>query len=272
LLFMAPLAGAGLAACIERMGALLPAPRLFRAAKATVVIILLLCSPVFALFASRGQSAHTVSTTMTAEVADLVEALKLHTNTAGRLMVEDGPAWAYGDSHFPSLIPLYTGVQQIGGPYAFAFIKHNFTTFQARRTMGAPLKDLKPERFAEYLDLYNVHWILTATPECAAYVNALLYARSVWSSKHFGLWEVSTGSTFASAPGVKVDASYDMIHVSIPAGAGPPPKNVLLKFHWDRGLTLAPPARIEPEMRLDDPVPLILLEPNGATDIRIRFH
>ena len=271
-LFMAPLAGAGLASLAARSAALFRAPRSEHALRAAVMIVLLLCSPGFALFASRAHYGHTLSTTMSSELGEAVDALRQHIGVSGRLMVEDGPAWVYGDSHFPSVIPLYTGVEQIGGPYAFAFIKHNFATFQTGRTMGTPLKEMKPERLHEYIDLYNVHWILTATPECAAYVEALDYVRPLWSSRHFALWEVVTESTFASEQGVTVQASYDLLHVTVPPGAVEPSKGILLKYHWDRGLSVAPPARIEKATRLDDPVPLILLEPNGATDIRIRFR
>lgn len=272
LLFMAPLAGAGLASLVARSAMFLRAPRSVQAVRGAVVIVLLLCSPAFALLASRARQGHTLSTTMTDELGEAVAALRLHTGASGRLMVEDGPAWIYGDSHFASVIPLYTGVEQIGGPYAFAFIKHSFATFQTGRIMGTPLKEMKPERLFEYIDLYNVHWILTATPECAAYVKALGYVRPLWSSRHFALWEVATESTFASERGVTVQASYSLLHVTLPPGGVQSSKEMLLKYHWDRGLVVAPPARIEKTLRLDDPVPLILLKPNGANDIRITFR
>ena len=273
LIFMAPLAGAGLVMLMARSGTIFHRAHVPHPLKAVVMIVLLLCSPVFALVASRAYYRHTLSTTFTAEVAGVLDALKRHTDASGRLMIEDGPAWAYGDSHLPSIIPLYTGVEQIGGPYAFMFIRHGFTTFQTDRTMGMPLERMGPERLREYIDLYNVHWILTATPECGAYVERLSYVRALWSSKQFRLWEVPTGSTFASEPGVTVQASVDLIRVTITDGAAqPPPERMLLKYHWDRGLEVTAPARISKALRLDDPVPLILLEPNGARDIRITFH
>jgi hypothetical protein len=273
LIFMSPLGGAGLVALMSACGGMFRVVRFQKALNAIVMITLLLCAPAFALVASRGYYRHTVSTTFTPEVARVVDALKLHTNASGRLMIEDGPAWAYGNSHLASVIPLYTAVEQIGGPYAFMFIKHGFTTFQAGRTMGVPLKEMDPGRLREYIDLYNVHWILTATPECERYVNGLPYATSLWSSKQFHLWEVSAGSTFASEPGVAVRASIDLLHVTISnTAAHATPEKILLKYHWDRGLEVASPARISKILQLNDPVPLILLEPNGARDIRITFR
>jgi hypothetical protein len=272
--FMAPLAGAGLTALVDRVRTAFMYPRIFHSARATMGIVLLLCLPVFGLVESRAYYRHTLSTTLTPEVTRVIEAIKTHADDSGRLMIEDGPAWAYGDSHLPSIIPLLTGIEQIGGPYPFIFIDHGFTTFQTRRTMGMPLAEMSPKRLLEYIDLYNVRWILTATPEAAAYVTKLPYARTLWSSQRFVLYGVTQRLVgFASEKEVEVRASYDLLQVTIAPGAGEaPPQTILLKYHWDRGLEVAAPCTISPMKRLDDPVPMILLEPNGETDIRITFH
>ena len=272
--FMAPLAGAGLTAIVERVRGAFPSLRVFHSARAFVGIVLLLCLPVFGLVESRAYYRHTLSTTLTPEVTRVIEAIKTYANRSGRLMIEDGPAWAYGNSHLPSIIPLFTGIEQIGGPYPFIFIEHGFTTFQTRRTMGMPLVEMPPGRLLEYVDLYNVRWILTATPEAAAYIDKLPYVRALWSSQRFTLYGVTTPLLgFASERGVVVRASYDLLRVTIAPGAGEaPPKTILLKYHWDPGLEVAAPCKISPAKQLEDPVPLILLEPNGQTDVRITFR
>jgi hypothetical protein len=272
--FMAPLAGAGLTAFLEKVRGARISPRLCGSARTSVGIVLLLCLPAFGLVESRAYYRHTLSTTLTPEVTRAIEAIKAHADDSGRLMIEDGPAWAYGNSHLLSVIPLFTGIEQIGGPYPFMFIEHGFSTFQTRLTMGVPLADLPPERLLEYIELYNIRWILTATPESAVYIAALPSVKAVWSSQHFALYAVTTPySGFASEPGAVVRASYDVLQVTIASGAVRTfPETVLLKYHWDPGLEVAAPCRISPEMRLEDPVPLIRLEPNGETEIRITFH
>ena len=272
--FMAPLAGAGLAALVEGARAAFMSPRVFRSARSSIGIVLLLCSPVFGLVESRAYYRHTLSTTLNPEVIRVIEAIKTQADDSGRLMIEDGPAWAYGDSHLPSIIPLFTGIEQIGGPYPFIFIEHGFTTFQTRLTMGEPLLEMPPGRLLDYVDLYNVRWILTATPEASSYVDKLPYVEILWSSKHFVLYGVTTPySGFASERGVRVRASYDLLQVTIASGAGEaPPKTILLKYHWDPGLEVAAPCKISPLKQREDPVPLILLEPNGETNVRITFH
>ena len=72
---------------------------------------------------------------------------------------------------------------------------------------------------------------------------------------------------------IAVRTAYDTITVAIrPGEGGEIPGRILLRYHWDRGLRVDPPARISPMMQLDDPVPFILLEPGGSTDITIRFE
>jgi hypothetical protein len=272
--FMTPLAGAGLRWVVEGIRGARGALRIVRSPGSAVAMILLLSMPVFGLVESRAFYRHTLSTTLTPEMTGAIEAIRSHADRSGRVMVEDGPAWAYGDSHFPSMIPLFTGIEQIGGPYPFMFIKHGFATFQTRMTMGMPLRELPPDTLRGYIDLYNIRWILTATPECAAYVAALPYAKALWSSKPLALYGVETPySGFASEPGVTVRSSYDTVLVSIARRAGQePPHSMTLKYHWDPGLRVSPPCRISPVRRLRDPVPFIFLETQGRREATITFR
>lgn len=272
--FMAPLAGAGGRWIVDRARASIAVPRAFLPARAAVVILFLAGIPALGLLEARSFYRHTLSTTLTPEVTRAIEAIEAHADRSGRLMVEDGPAWAYGDSHLPSMIPLFTGIEQIGGPYPFMFIKHAFATFQTRLTMGMPLRELPADTLLGYLDLYNIRWILTATPESAAYVEDLPYVAALWSSKPFALYGVTTPySGFASETGVTVRSGYDSLHVSVAGGTGrDAPKSVLLKYHWDQGLRVSPPCRISPVRRLRDPVPFILLELEGRREATISFR
>jgi hypothetical protein len=273
LIFLVPLAGAGAATVIEELGKAARSARTASAVRAAALTVLLVASPALSLVSSRAFYRHTISTTLTPAARNLVEELSRRIDRSGRLMIEDGPAWAYGETFLPALLPHYTRVEQIGGPYPFTFIKHSFATFKTCEAFGKPLWETDAGPLREYLDLYNVRWILTATPACAERIEALGFSNG-WRSGAFSLWEIAppAGASFASEPGVEVRASYGRIDVTIAPGDTPPPIRVLLKYHWDRGLRVAPPARISPVMRLDDPVPFILLEPGGESEIRIYFE
>ena len=75
-------------------------------------------------------------------------------------MIEDGPAALYGEAHMPGILPIFTGVEQIGGPYPYTFLKHHFATFQQNKTFGKPLGELSPTEFWAYVDLFNAGRIL----------------------------------------------------------------------------------------------------------------
>ncbi len=273
LILMAPLAGPGLMALFKFCDRVPDSGRSFRWAGTAAVIIIFLSAPVFSLLASRAYYRHTLSTTFTAEVEDLIDALESHTGGSGRLLIEDGPAWNYGDSFLPALIPGITGVEQIGGPYPWAYIRHNFTNFHRCAAMGRPLTEMSPDMLWRYISLYNIKWILAATPECREYFDRVLNQEQVWGSRHFALWEVAPPAGSLEDRGIILKASYGRIEVTLlPDEEGMLPGRILLPYHWDPGLHVEPPAVLTMEQRMEDPVHFIVLEPHGETDILIEYR
>ena len=270
--FMAPLSGAGLLSLIEMMKRMFRNQRVFRRMKAVALMLLLLSGPFLGMVSSRAYYRYTVSTSFTPEVEQLVEELIDHSHLPGRLMMEDGPAWRYGNCHLPSVIPLFTGIEQIGGPYPYAFIKHNFTTFQACRTMGYHLKDMDPVRLSGYLSLYNVRWILTATSDCRDYFSGSDIAEMIWKEGYFTLWEVRGFDSPENDPTFTVDARYGEILLKPVEGLEHLPERIVLAYHWDRGLHVDPPVKISPITMFDDPVPLILVETAGERYVKIEYR
>jgi hypothetical protein len=265
--FMAPLAGAGFMWLLGFMRRIINLPVFNETARISVAVLLIFCSPVFALIESREYYRHTLSTTFTPEVNELLYALKEHTDPSGRLMIEDGPAWNYGDSFLPAIIPLHTGVEQIGGPYPYTFIKHHFASFQTGRAMGRDLWEIEKGELLEYIRLYRIRWVLTATSQCRSYFDEIFEDDPVWASRHFTLWEVSPGSD-----DIEIRSSYGRIDVTISredaeASGG----KLVLPYHWDRRLVVEQPAVITGLLLLDDPVPFISLEPNGVERISIYY-
>jgi hypothetical protein len=276
LIFAMPCAGAALQRLLVKAGQVLGERR--GPALARLALTVLAMSPLFlSLGAARAGYHHRLSTRPTSDVRALIDAVQVHTTPEGRLMIEDGPAYLYGDAHLPGLLALYTGVQQIGGPYPFTFIRHHFTTFQRDKTMGAPLSYIPLDEMWVYLDLYNVLWIVTATDEAEAYFD--LFARypftgsprqpveQIWRGGPYTIWQVNRQPAFASDPRCRIEASYNSIAVEIEPGV----EDVLIKYHWDKGLSVNLPAVIEPETRADDPVPFIRLRPNGEQKIWITY-
>jgi len=272
IIFLSPLAGSGLLSLYSAARSLVASRSQSKLAGTAVLIALLISTPVFALLSSRSWYRHTVSTTFTPEVDELIAALKRTTGPSGRLMIEDGPAWNYGDSFIPAIIPQLTGVEQIGGPYPWAFIKHNFTNFHMCTAMERALPEMGEKKLMKYVALYNIRWILTSTPDCREFFEGILARAPVWSSRHFSLWELEAGGWSPAERGIAVKASYDRISVRLhPDEEGRLPERVVLPYHWDPGLHVDPPAVISRQQLMEDPVPFIILEPHGETEILIEY-
>ncbi|MEJ2721355.1 MAG: hypothetical protein P8181_09475, partial [bacterium] len=218
---------------------------------------------------------HRLFTTPSPEVQELLDALSTNLDHSARLMIEDGPAALYDEVHLPGILPVVTGVEQIGGPYPYTFIAHHFATFQTDFAMGRPLASFSADEFREYLDLYNVGWIVTASPAGHDGIVRLLNAGGnlddgggiVWSSPRYTLWRLNRPRSFTDNPDDRVRAGYNRIEIELAAI----PERFLLRYHWDRGVKAAPPAVVLKERVLDDPVPFIVVDPNGASSIVIKY-
>jgi hypothetical protein len=272
LIFMSPLAGSGIIALYRGAAGAIRDEAVLRRISAAILVLLLASSPVFSMLASRAWYRHLLSTTHTAEVNELISVLKQRTGDSGRLMIEDGPAWNFGECFLPALLPMQTGVEQVGGPYPWVFIRHNFTNFHMCRAMGKDLGSIDQETFWGYIGTYDIGWILTSTTECRESVGSILGEPPVWQSRLFALWKITPPGGLAKDRGISIKAGYDRIEVLIQdIGGDDPPGRVRLPYHWDRGLRVDPPARISPEQRMDDIVPFILLEPEGEKRILIEY-
>ena len=279
----APLAGAGCAFLADACRRPAKSARRFQGLEAAAFLILVLSPIILSFLSARTGYKHRVGTMLSAEAQELVENVQRNTDGTGRLMIEDGPAALYGDVHLPGLLPLYTGVEQIGGPYPFTFLEHHFATLQLDWTMGKPLARLSAGEFWAYADLYNVRWVVAASDGVKDYITRVASDTSgapgawgidgeapmslVWKSDRYALWRVNRPPTFTGGTRDRVSASFDRIDVELAGDRG----TFLLAYHWDRGLKARPPATITPVRQLDDPVPFILVEPNGATSIKIEY-
>jgi hypothetical protein len=265
LIFLAPLAGAGLYGCINR------ASRRFARARTRIeygIVMVLLLAPIWLSFVeSRTFYEHRINTRVPTEVAALVQITKDRSEMRGRLMVEDGPASLYRNAHLPGMLPLMSGREQIGGPYPYTFVPHHYAAFQRDKTFGKELAAHPPAEFRIRLEEYNVRWILTASEETRSYIGTVPSVGLVKSMGRYSLWivEGDFGPVFNSNAGVT--AEQNRIYVNFRE----PPVRVVLKYHWDRGLTAEPPAKIFPVRHGDDPVPFIGLDPHGMREVTIFY-
>jgi hypothetical protein len=275
--FLAPLAGAGAKWVMETIAGALTHDKLRRAFRCAVIVGLVLAVLPLSLLESKAYYRHTLTTELTPKVASLVDAVSSTVSPPGRLMIEDCPAVHYGDVHLPALLPLITGVEQIGGPYPHTFLLYYFTSFRWEETFGRPMDQWDRASLQPYLALYDVRWILTATARSTRFMSDLLGAPPVWSRPPYSLWTLPDEQTSEGKLSQTVTAS----------GAGRPDVRAatnrleihwdgsldgyFIGYHWVPGLAVDGAATIRPLHKMDDPVPFIYVEPNGDDDITVSY-
>lgn len=266
--FLTPLAGVGTRYIRNGVLQRVPWLRVKNFLRTAFVAVLGLSLLPLSLLEAKSFYRHTIRTAHPPKIEALIKNVKRFVDPSGRLMVEDGPAAFYSDAHLPALLPLATGVEQIGGPYPHTYLLYYFSTFQSLHTFGRPMNQWDGRSIRPYLELYNVRWILTATRESGRTVGKWLEGEEpLWSEPPFCLWEVKLHGQEENLGSPKVTSGINRITIE----GGDTVEPYALSYHWVPGLSVAPPAEIFPYHRLDDPVPFIFVKPNGVSNFTITY-
>jgi hypothetical protein len=175
-----------------------------------------------------------------------------------RVLVEP---WQIG-----ALVPWYTHLEAIGGPYPLVWMKHNFANFVSLRNVGVPdrtvlfgrdVAQFSQEELREYLRTYNIGLVVSSTPE-----SQVVFDGSPWlnCAGQFGRYRtyvnLDQASPFLRGEG-ELRAEYGRLYVSR-ASAG----EIVLDYHWAPFLKTEPRQEIVPIAVRDDPVPMIRIPAN----------
>jgi hypothetical protein len=266
--FLTPLAGVGLHALIDAITATVRRGRVGHALRSTVVVSMALISLPLSLLETKSFYRHTITTSLKPDVASMVEEVSARIRLPGRLMIEDTHAIHYGDVHLPALLPLTTGVEQIGGPYPHTFLLYHFTSFRWEATFGRSMDRWDRESLQTYLALYDVRWILTATARTRDVITGIAGRPPDWSQAPYAMWTLDPPPGAAQADGAAVvESGLNRLVVHGDADSD----GYFIHYHWVPGLEASGVARIRPVHRYDDPVPFIYVEPNGEGIVIITY-
>jgi hypothetical protein len=235
--------------------------------RSTVLVSAVSISLPLSLLEAKSYFRHTIKTSLAPEVASLVDDVTARVHPPGRLMIEDCDAIHYGDVHLPALLPLVTGVEQIGGPYPHTFLLYYFTSFRWEATFGRPLSEWNREALSKYLELYNVRWVLTATVPSRRVMERIFGRPPDWPRGPYAMWEIEKAEP-PDPVKPEVDSELNRLVVSGDGDA----IGYFIEYHWVPGLETSGAARIEPARRSDDPVPFIYVRPNGEDVITIEYQ
>lgn len=258
--FLAPLAGAGARWVLWRGSELLSARAGARVRAIAMALAIAAMLPLSAL-ESKAYYRHTIATSLSPAVDELIAAVTENVDGPGRLLFEDAPARVYGGGHVGAILPILTGVEQIGGPYPHTFLVHSFTSFANDQLLGRHLTEWTPSALAEALSWLDVRWILTSSQLATETFSAVSWVERVWVSHRYTLWR-TTYARIAPA----IEATINSIVVDMDEV-----EERVIPYHWMDGLQTDPPARIGPIERPPDPVPFIWVESRGAKRVIITY-
>jgi len=194
----------------------------------------------------------------------VIDWLKGRKISGHRVLVEHWPLGA--------MIPSYTGLEVIGGPYPYVWLRHNFANFWAMparggyvvRLFGRPIIGLDAVWLRRNLEAYNVGWVVAFTDESKG-----LFDRSEWLERitEIGRYRIyqNTDPTTAFLKGtgqLRVEHGRLVIHN---ASEG----EIVIGYHWEPFLRADPPQPLGPQSVGDDPIPFIRVPSNIHRDFVI---
>jgi hypothetical protein len=173
-------------------------------------------------------------------------------------------------------LPLYTGLEVIGGPYLYTHNKTNFTQFGDGGLLGGRFvgdDDLSaeakwnPDRFRRFARWYDLNWVVCWSPEaerfCLAHPELIEIVDRIGLSalptpgREFLLGRILRKPNAAVVGQAQVRARPGRIEVK---DAQPEGEELVLRYHWTPHLQSDPLLEIEPYEIDEDPVGLIRIK------------
>jgi hypothetical protein len=200
-------------------------------------------------------------------LARLIAWLRRHTRPGERIyfeesnrgFVEGGQKLAdpFGDFRISPLLPLWTGLEVIGGPYLYAHQKTNFTQFGDGRFLGRTEVDVPT--FIRFSTWYDVQWIVCWSPGavafCLGHPELIAVAKQPNAPPQpFLIGRLKRPRKAAVIGEAEVAASPGRIDVRNALSDG---GVLVLRYHWTPNLRSQPPAAIDAFPIGEDPVGLI---------------
>jgi hypothetical protein len=187
------------------------------------------------------------------EVGDLskwvVNWLEKETTPDARVLFETSKARFHDGAHMAGYYAYTAQREFIGGPYPFT----NFAGFWDGFVFGKPLSQIPQQAFAQYLDTYNIGWMLVHSGESKTYLDQMPGVVPVAAYKGLKAYRCERRSSYFLRGSGRVDEqAINRIVLSDLDGS-----EIVIKFHYVPGLRSDPPADIVPIKLMDDPNPFI---------------
>ena len=192
----------------------------------------------------------------------LLDWLERETTPSARVLFETSNARIHDGSHIAGYLAYTADREFIGGSYVFQY----FANFTDGFLFGHDIGDFSQERFAEYVDLYNLGWIVAHSPEARQYFDAVPWLDALDTFDTLATYRIDRRhGFFAEGRGRIADRGHSWLELDYLDGSP-----VVLKYHYMRGLKAEPAVALTPVYLMDDPNPFIRID-NPPRALRLFF-
>jgi len=224
---------------------------------------------LFNLFETETRATMLLRTRIRPELNAIVEWIKKETPAEARVLFEesgDETGFVYDGVYLSSFIPHWTGRELIGGPINLYNDRHHFAEFHSGKLFKQDIQTMTDEQLKDYFHLYNIGAVVAFHPgsiQRLQSVPGLITIDQRIGPVH--LMKVNQPLTWLFKGTGKVNARLNRLEASSIRG-----DEVILKYHWVKGLRGSPELKIVPVQIGDDPIPFIkVIDPPDAFELRI---
>lgn len=197
------------------------------------------------------------------ERAQLVETLRAHTGSEGRILWEE-PGGLKSTPRWSVLLPLLTGRAFMGGLDPNVSIEHAYASFADQNLAGRPLADWGDVDLDDFCRRYNIGWVVCWSPagqERFRHWSGATPGETVQDEVPGQLFTVKPHSFVLKGQARWLGADRQRIAL---ADVVPENGEIVLSLHYQAGMQ-ASPSRVQIEREPDpfDPIPFIRLKIPG---------
>ncbi len=190
-----------------------------------------------------------ISSSISPDYKKLILWIKQNTTSESRILFENSGRVTYhkhNGGHLPGLLSFYTNREFIGGPYPYG---RGFTNFYEGRLFARPIEQFSFHQLKEYMELYNIKWIISFYPsavECFnSYPEYFIFKEKIGD---FSIYVVNREPNYFIKGEGSIKADFNNIELSEIKG-----EEIIIKYHWISTLKTKPERSIGAVKMLEDP-------------------
>lgn len=179
----------------------------------------------------------------------VLDTLAKETDSSARVLFETSLGRIHDGDHLAGYYAYTSNREFIGGPYPYSY----FAGFWDGFVFGLPIEEIPPQKFVDYLKLYNIGWIIAHSNESKAYFKQFDTIIPGTSFNELQFYTVNEKHDFfIKGSGLVKERKHNFLHLAELTG-----DVIELKYHYFDKLKTNVDVKIEPAYHMDDPIPFI---------------